>query len=363
MKTSVRVAAVLLLAAGSTAAQATPGHAVTTTKTQIQYILSPHPDDVFQAWGLIQDSSANYPVFITLTKGESTGHCTGTRTIDGVAYDLTQPSQCKAARMASLNGWLDDQSDADAYLDDYRRAGNADMVHYQLTAAGGGTDTTGAPTVAGMTACKPVYSSGGCSGTSSSRNTPIPDNLNQSDGATAARVVDWWVGPTSARIEFDLGDGNLTDAEVVWAVNHVRANRAALLPLSAEYGVIGAGYLDLQHEYPACYEYDHHDHRAVQEAVYSTDLLPVSGYHPQWGVTCGSQTTTAGVDPDALAVNGGRANKISDGHYSQNMTSSPASFQNRFGWLSDPGPTWAYGGDPAGNVLFSQWNYFWRRFS
>src|SRR5436305_2917999 len=113
MRRSLHMAAALLLAAGATALQATPSHALSTTKTQIQYIVSPHPDDVFEAWSLIQDSSANYPVFITLTKGESTGHCTGTRTIDGITYDLTQQSQCKAARMASLNGWLDDQSDTD----------------------------------------------------------------------------------------------------------------------------------------------------------------------------------------------------------------------------------------------------------
>ncbi|WP_412543079.1 hypothetical protein R8Z50_11525 [Longispora sp. K20-0274] len=345
--------------AGGVALAASPGHAVTTAKTQIQYILSPHPDDVFEAWSLIQDSASNYPVFITLTKGESTGHCTGSKTLNGVTYDLTVPDQCKAARMASLNGWLDDQSDNDSSLDDHQST----MSHHQVTAPASGIDATGAPTVAGMTACKPAWANGGCAGGNPNANTPVPDNLNSADGPNIARVVDWWVGATSARVEFDLGDGNLTDAEVLWAVNHVRTSRAAYLPLTNEYGVIAAGYANLGHEYTACSEYDHHDHRALQEAVYRNDLIPLAGYHPQWGVTCGSQTTSTGVDPEALAVNGGRANRISDQHYAQNMTPATGYFQSRFGWLADPGPDWASGPDPAGGVMFSQWNYFWKRYA
>ena len=253
--------------------------------------------------------------------------------------------------MASLNDWLDDQSDSDASLDDYRRPADANMVHYHVTAPGGGTDVSGAPTVSGLVDCRPYWGSGGCTGSNPNVGKPIPDNLNTADGANVARVVDWWVGPTSARVEFDLGDGNLTDAEVIWALEYVRNNRDSYLPLTDEYGVIAAGYSNLNHRYSACIENDHHDHRAVQEAVYQNDLIPTTGYHPQWGVSCGSQTTSTGIDPDVLPANGGRANEISNTHYRQNMSGLSGYFQNRFGWLADPGP-WLSGSDPAGNVLF-----------
>lgn len=346
-------------------------HAVTTTKTQIQYIVSPHPDDVFEGWSLVQDSSANYPVFITLTKGESTGFCRGTLQVPyWGTFDLTQPDQCKGARMASLNNWLDDQSDADGSLDDYVRgaqySSGYNMVRYDEVAPAGTTDATGAPTVAGMTSCKPTWGGGGCAGANPNANTPVPDNLNSgSAGPDVARHVTWWVGSTSARVEFDLGDGNLTDAEVLWAVSYVRANRAAHLPLTVEYGVIAAGYSNLAHEYQACADYSHHDHRAVQEAIWANDVIPAAGYHPQWGVTCGSQTTHVGIDADALPANGGRAKEITNQHYTENMNSG-GYFQTRFAWLHGYSP-WPSGSDPVNGssegVIFSQWNYFWERFS
>jgi hypothetical protein len=77
--------------------------------------------------------------------------------------------------------------------------------------------------------------------------------------------------------------------------------------------------------------------------------------------TCGSQSTTVGIDAGSLPANGGRANKISDVHYARNMATTSSYFQNRFGWLHS-GP-WPKGADPAHPVIFSQWNYFWRRFA
>jgi hypothetical protein len=345
-------------------------HAISTTKTEIQYIVSPHPDDVFEGWSLVQDSSANYPVFISLTKGESTGFCTNPGlTVPGYGtFDTTTVQGCKDARIASLNSWLDKQSDADAYLNDYVAGSGANMVRYDLTAPAGGTDTSGAPTVAGMTSCKPVWGSGTCTGSNPNVNTPIPDNLNAgASGPTVARQVTWWVGSTSARIVFDLGDGNLTDAEVVWAMNYVRANRATYLPLTNEYGIVAAAYANLGHEYTACDDYSHHDHRAVQEAVYNNDLISASGYHPQWGATCGSRTTGTGIDTDALPANGGRSNEITPQHYSENMANSSSYFQSSFNWLHGyslwpSGPDPIYGGSGEG-VLFAQWQYFWERFS
>lgn len=46
-----------------------------TTKKQIVWIAFAHPDDEYASWSLIEKSSANYPVFCMLTRGEQTSHC------------------------------------------------------------------------------------------------------------------------------------------------------------------------------------------------------------------------------------------------------------------------------------------------
>ncbi|WP_155385984.1 hypothetical protein [Catellatospora paridis] len=348
---------------------AEPAAAVTTTKTQLQYFLSPHPDDVFMAWSLVQNSTANYPVFITLTKGESTGYCKGTYATpitiaNWGTYDRAIAEDCKAARMASLNNWFDDQSDADSNLNDYSRAAGHTsgylMVPETVEAPAGGIDT-GAPTPSGMGGCAPTWGSGSCAGANPNVGRPIPDNFSTTGDPSQARQVTWWVGETSARVEFDLGDGNLTNAEVIWAFEYVRANRAEKLPLTTEYGVVAAGFSNLGQHYTACTDYSHHDHRAIHEAVHGTDLIPDEGKHPQWGATCGSRTTTVGIDTEALPANGGRADEITPAFYNANMAGSSAYFQKRFGWLRG-GNLWPSGTDPTHPVIFARWNYFWRRF-
>jgi hypothetical protein len=59
-------------------------------------------------------------------------------------------------------------------------------------------------------------------------------------------------------------------------ISYVRANRVSSLPLTAEYGVVSA-CSDLRQQYSACTDYSHPDHRAVQEAVHNTDLIPDAG--------------------------------------------------------------------------------------
>ena len=56
-----------------------------TERDQLNYVVVAHPDDEFASWALIENSSANYNVFITLTRGERTNYCT---TFGGYAPDL-----------------------------------------------------------------------------------------------------------------------------------------------------------------------------------------------------------------------------------------------------------------------------------
>lgn len=45
------------------------------TPTQLSYVLFPHPDDEYEGWALIDNSTSNYKVFIMMTRGEETSGC------------------------------------------------------------------------------------------------------------------------------------------------------------------------------------------------------------------------------------------------------------------------------------------------
>lgn len=345
-------------------------------KTQIMYVVSPHPDDVFESWSLVANSASNYPVFITMTQGESTNYCSGNKTFAYYpTFDTSTEEGCKGARMASLNNWLDDASAQDPYLNEFVRGEQSgsgyNMVKTVKTAPTGGTDS-GAPTISTMTGCSPSFSScntGG--GANPNAGKTIPQNLN--DGALSqanATTVTFYVGTDSARVQFDLGDGNLTKDEVTWAVNYVRsqvADPSGPLPHTLpEYGVIAAGYSNVNGQYSHCYTYGHHDHRAIQESVYGVRMIPVDGKpHPQYGATCGHGTTVAaskaqaGTDPDVFRVDNMDGKGIAD-LYNSHMQYASSYFQNRFGWLSTG--LWPTGQEPVGNVIFSRWQYHWRSF-
>jgi hypothetical protein len=344
-------------------------------KTQIMYVVSPHPDDVFESWSLIANSASNYPVFITMTQGESTNYCSGSKTFPyWPTFDTSTEAGCKGARMASLNNWLDDASVQDTYLNELVRGEGAgfNMTKTVVTnVPQGGTDS-GAPTISTMTSCSPNFGScSGGSGANPNAGLTIPQNLNDGANSSAnARTVTWYVGADSARVQFDLGDGNLTKDEVTWALNYVRSERGAGKLLAqapaAEYGVIAAGYSNVNGTYYHCYTYGHHDHRAIQESIYNVRFIPVDGFpHPQYGATCGhGQTVTsshaqAGTDPDVYRVDNMDAKGIS-GLYDSHMLNSSSYFQNRFGWLSSG--LWPTGVEPVGDVIFSQWQYHWRSF-
>lgn len=298
-----------------------------TTKRQIQYVVISHPDDEVGSWSMIQRSTDNYPVFVLLTRGEETGHCAD----PSGGYEPTlaggQPSgelapspwptgrwtnSCTRARLGSWHRFLDAQADIDSTLD--RRA---EMVaHGQLRAA-----------------IEP--------------GDPTPIRVDQGASRTTD-YYDLWVGPRSARMVFDLGDGDLTTDEVVWAVRTARRTRLALFPLTSEYGAIGASFYNAS--YPDCFRYEHRDHRAVHVALWNTDL----GLRAQWGRTCASDpdaNRTDEIDRDVYDYTFGVE---ADGYRS-------GSFQQHYGWLWEE--AWARGDlDVVGPTSRRQshWRRSWR---
>lgn len=277
---------------------------MSTRKVQLQYIVIPHPDDEFEAWSLIENSVDNYPVFLLCTYGEATGLGDGSAFQPQLGEWLPQPQPwagphtptIRAQRLHSWHAFLDAMAERDPQLDK--------APGYVGELAGG----------------------------------PSPLRL--------------WVGPNSARVVFDGGDGKLTPQFVTAAIQRTRELRFTHFPVQKEYAVIGASYFNSSY---AGVPYVHADHRAVHVALWSTDQ-GVPG--PQWG-------RTPATDPD-VAATGGRTNHITPATYQTAMALDPTTgqrigvLQAAYGWLG-PAEGWALGETDA-TVFFSRQQSFWRRF-
>lgn len=216
---------------------------------EVAYVLVPHPDDEFQAWSLVEDSPHRYTVFVLLTEGEQTGFCEPEGYAVGHQPDVEPAAQpvpvgkwspeCSEARLHSWRGFFEDMSAAD-------------------------------PSVPGR------FEELG-------RKGPFP-----ADAALLCRQDDPGTTCTSdtgaqvwrdtegrgALVVFNLGDGDLTEDEVTWALSTVRSHREELgldtdLPEAA---VIGASYAHDEDHAEGCFPYPHPDHEAVGAVVAGTDL-------------------------------------------------------------------------------------------
>jgi len=124
-----------------------------------------------------------------------------------------------------------------------------------------------------------------------------------------------------ALVDFDLGDGDLTQAKVAWAMRTVLANRAALgvdttLP---DAGIVSA-YSNISDK--DCFVYTHADHAAVANALRNTDF----GVRLQSVATCRT-------DPGASATTAVPANVL---HGAFPADGSVGAFAANYGWLETP---------------------------
>jgi len=281
--------------------------ASTTSPEQVSYVVLPHPDDEWQAWALIEGSSSNYKVFITLTNGEETRYC-----------DTPYVGAWPAPNPTPAGKWS--QSCADARLNSW----------------------TGYLT--GMSATDPAipgdFTYLGVKG-------PFPSNgvtLNTVDnGVTVAsdRTARVWLDRQGmgAAIAFDLGDGDLTADEVKWALETVQSNRAVLginttLP---DYNVLGSFRNSTN---PNCAIYNHSDHTAVHVALWNDDF----------GVAYRAAATCA-TDPDAS-----RTKVVTSESASASWASDSKAFQQSYGWLGQ------YTLSPSQGYVFMQTQSFWQRY-
>lgn len=268
-----------------------------TTKERLQYVVIPHPDDEFSAWALIEKSSGNYPIFIVLTRGEHTQYCAPDgKTALQAHLGEYEPSpypyvgrgsrNCGQARMNSWQRFLNDMARADSSL---------------------------------------------------SSNPPHRGSFDEG--------FEVWADDKSARVAFDLGDGELTSEKVTWAIQAVRSRRSQLFPNLPEYGVIGSAYHNPSEN--RCVFNDHPDHHAVVDALFHTDQGTAG---PQWGRTCR-------FDPNVT-----RIDRVDDDTYANAMYVDAHGrrfgfFQRAYGWLVD---VWPQGDDAT--TVWSHDQAFWTRF-
>jgi len=317
------------------------------SQTGVSYILAPHADDEFQVWSLVENSPANYKVFIYATRSEETGYC------DQLSYSRGyQLGREKAAEPPPAGRWSTSCEDA--------RLNGLKGFFTQMSA----TD----PTIPGSFGTLMSKGPFPANGTPICREDSLPpDGVCNTTGTSPKDTVD-----TTARVlvdsrgrgaivMFNLGDGDLTEAEAVWAVETVRDNRAGLglnatLP---DYNLLGTFANNTTYS-DGCKVYPHNDHRSVHLALYKTD------FHMKYqsAATCAMDTdvtrskTVTGTSADA-AWEYDASGSVSTGAHNSNN-----------GWLmgvnrsaENGASVWHY---PLSRTtqkdLFHTHQYFWTRF-
>lgn len=293
--------------------------------TSVSYVVSPHPDDEFQGWSLVEDSPANYKIFIVLTEGEETGFCTPDTYVE-IGYD--EPFE-RPADPVPTGRWT--QSCSTARLTSWVRYFKG-MSATDPTLPGALTDLgeRGPFAATGTTVCR--------------RDRGNDDTCDAFD--RTARVWRDSQG-RGALVAFNLGDGDLTTDEVVWAVQTVRDNRGALglnstLP---EHNIIGATFSN--RTYPNCVVYDHADHYSVHSALYNHDF----GVNYQAGATCRS-------DPDADRFETVTPSSV-DAAFDMNGNYRVGAHNNNYGWLHSG--SYPVDRDGQGSLFHSEQS-FWTRY-
>jgi hypothetical protein len=287
---------------------------------QVVYAVVPHADDEFQVWSFVEDSTNVFPVFLVMTQGDQTGYCTP----DGYAKGW-QPAAEPAAAVEPTGKWTSACS----------RSRAASLVDY--LAAMSRRDPSvpgdfGAPRVVGPfddpkgVVCRVDAADGPCT----SRNTSAQVWTDRLDRGVV--------------VLFDLGDGDLEPDEIQWAVQQVRDHRTdfGIDPSLSESGAVGA----FANHSGSCFEYPHHDHVAVHDALRSSDL----GLEYRAAATCADDADIGRRVSDRSVDAAFRVDE--DGTRAGAHTSA-------YGWLWDP----YYPIDrEEQSELFTQNQYFWLRY-
>ena len=299
--------------------------------TRLQLVVSPHPDDEMEAWSQVDPSPDVHTVWLTMTRGEATAHC-GPQTLaaelDVAAGEIAPPAprgpgtrSCEDARMAAWTTFLT-------------------LAHGRGEPAGRGDHGSGAAASVGERA-------GGRAGPGAPRRLDLPDRPAAS-GLPAAPVATRggraspgalvWAGDRQSMVAVDAGDGEVTVAEVGWAVRAVLAQRGALLPDLPLERVVSAAYVGA----PPDATYQHPDHRAVQEALLdpalTAALAPLRGTYVVTGAHDPRANLTGAIPPDEYERLMGLGPQVAGDHGA--TVRREGLMQRVYGWLAFPGGFW-----------------------
>lgn len=296
--------------------------------THVSMVVNPHLDDEMQVWSLVENSSSNYKVFVYLTRGEQTGYCVNSTYNTAFRPDLgeTQPvytpqgkwtDRCVESRINSTLNFLNNMGSIDSTIP-------SGFTRY-------GYSTVSLP-------------SNGVSISRDDNGTLLVD--------TTARVYNSTNGMGNA-VVFNLGDGDLTQAEVDWAIRAVK-NNPSLFGIPAGipfYNALGAF---ANSKYPNCNVYSHADHKSIHTALYNTD----------YGFTGYQTAATCATDPDVA-----RTKDVSyaswDAAWRIGANNQRIGFaQKNYGWLDSRESGWGvgYGTQQNSATPFMQRQSFWQRF-
>ncbi|WP_369052785.1 hypothetical protein [Kineococcus terrestris] len=284
-----------------------------TLAEQLLLVVSPHPDDELQGWSLVTGRGpGTYPVFVTLTHGESTTKCApeelertlrtgwGEREPEPLPEGPGTPS-CAEARLDSWHAFLDEATAVEGW-----RETLDDLVEGEVQVPG------------------------------------------------VAAPATTWVGESGARVAVDGGDGSLTPQVVDAAVDAVLGLRGTVLPDLPLATVVGAAYTNdspgagrnraadgtcTDHPCegdPRYAEYEHPDHWAVREALLARE--------PQaW--TCVTTwprdpelTQRRDVPPDVYEALMGLGGEVEPGD--PESRERLGAHQRAYGWLAFPRTYW-----------------------
>lgn len=268
----------------------------------VVYAAMPHPDDEFQAWSLLEDSD-HFTVIVLMTRGERTQYCSeegflrgwqeGLEISPSTIPEALEDETCAAARMESIRGYLDQMSQTDTSIPG---------------------DLEDSFTVDDLTDNEGIVCSREADGECTQTNLSAEVWLDRQK--------------RGALISFDLGDGNLNQDEVAWALAHIKEDpeKFGIDPQLPDGFVVSGYYSD---DNPNCYEYPHPDHAAVAQTLESVEL----GLGPQFVTTCSEagknvlQRTVS--DRSADAAFQFRAETESEGAVRE------GAHEAHYGWLSE----------------------------
>ena len=219
--------------------------------------VSPHPDDEFQMWSLVEDRPEEYKVFVFLTLGEETRFCDPDVYEEALQVNLGEipasptpegraSKACEEARVASTLGYFQQMSIADETVPgDF-----SDPKEFGLPGDG---PVEVCRTDSDVTSCDPRF-----------REVSVfHDELGR-----------------GAVVFFNLGDGDLTAPEATLAIETLLSSReewglAAERPVGP---IVGA----FANDGTRCFSYPHPDHLVVRDVLWNIDF----GAGPQLGATC-----------------------------------------------------------------------------